>query len=85
MPVIMSISWGRGQLSGAPIAASNGHLIVLVGFDAQGNPIVNDPAAPANETVQRTYKRAELEKLWLQASGGTAYLIYPAGRSVPDL
>lgn len=84
VPVIMSVSWGRNQLTGAPIAASNGHLMVLIGFDASGNPIVNDPAAPSNEAVQRTYKRAELEKLWLQGSGGTAYLVYPAGRAVPQ-
>ncbi len=83
VPVIMSYSWGRNQLTGAPIPASNGHLAVLVGFDAQGNPIVNDPAAASNDAVQRTYPRAELEKLWLQGSGGTVYVIYPAGRTVP--
>jgi hypothetical protein len=85
VPVIISYSWGRGQLTGAPIPASNGHLAVLTGFDAKGNPVVNDPAAPSNEAVQRSYSRAELERLWLQGSGGTAYLIYPAGKTVPDL
>jgi Peptidase_C39 like family len=85
VPVIISYGWGRNQLTGAPLPASNGHLAVLVGFDAKGNPIVNDPAAPANEAVQRTYQRAELERLWLQSSGGTVYLIYPVGRAVPKL
>ena len=85
VPVVMSYSWGRDQLTGAPIPASNGHLAVLVGFDAQGNPVVNDPAAASNEAVQRTYSRAELERLWLQGSGGTVYLIYPVGRAVPKL
>jgi hypothetical protein len=84
VPVIMSVSWGRGQLTGAAIAASNGHLMVLVGFDTGGNPIINDPAAASNEAVQRTYKRGELERLWLQGSGGTAYVVYPLGRAVPD-
>ena len=84
VPVIMSVSWGRNQLTGAPIPSSNGHLIVLAGFDASGNPIINDPAAATNAAVQRTYKRAELEKLWLQGSGGTAYLIYPSGRMAPQ-
>jgi hypothetical protein len=83
VPVVMSYSWGRDQLAGAPLPASNGHLAVLVGFDGKGNPIVNDPAAASNEAVQRTYSRAELEKLWLQGSGGTVYLIYPVGREVP--
>jgi peptidase C39-like protein len=85
VPVIMSIAWGKGDLNGSSIDSTNGHLFVLVGFDAAGNPIVNDPASPDNESVQRTYPREELETLWLQASGGTVYLIYPQGASVPDL
>ena len=85
VPVIMSIAWGKGDLTGSSIDSTNGHLFVLVGFDAAGNPIVNDPASPDNESVQRTYPREELETLWLQASGGTVYLIYPQGASVPAL
>jgi hypothetical protein len=83
VPVIMSVSWAKGQLTNAPVTSTAGHLIVLVGFDAQGNPIVNDPASPSNESVRRTYLRPELEKLWLRASGGTVYLIYPTGKQVP--
>ncbi|HLO33860.1 MAG TPA: peptidase C39 family protein [Anaerolineales bacterium] len=83
VPVIMSIAWGKGDLTGADIDSTNGHLLVLIGFDAAGNPIVNDPASPANESVQHTYLRSEFEPLWLQASGGTVYLIYPQGSSVP--
>ncbi|MDQ3928938.1 MAG: peptidase C39 family protein [Chloroflexota bacterium] len=82
VPVILSFGWGRGELTGASIPSSNGHLAVLVGFDGAGNPIVNDPAAPTNNTVQRTYPRAELERLWLKHSGGTVYLIYPPGHPV---
>ena len=85
VPVIMSIAWDKGDLTGADIASTNGHLLVLVGFDADGDPIVNDPAAGADEDVQRTYSRAEFEPLWLQASGGTVYLIYPIGWPVPSI
>jgi len=85
VPVIMSIAWGKGDLTGSSIDSTNGHLFVLVGFDASGNPIVNDPASPTDAAVQRTYMRSELEPLWLQASGGTVYLIYPQGASVPAL
>jgi hypothetical protein len=85
VPVIMSIAWGKGELSGSSIDSTNGHLFVLVGFDALGNPIVNDPASPTDDSAQRTYQRSELEPLWLQASGGTVYLIYPQGWSVPAL
>jgi hypothetical protein len=83
VPVIISYAWKNGELTGAPIRSSNGHLAVLIGFDAAGNPIVNDPAAPGDATVRRTYQRAQLESLWLEHSGGTVYLIYPPGWPVP--
>jgi len=85
IPVIMSIAWGKGDLTGSGVDSTNGHLLVLVGFDASGNPIINDPASPTNDTVQRTYLRSEFEPLWLEASGGTVYLIYPSSTSVPSL
>jgi hypothetical protein len=83
VPVIISFSWSAGELEGAPIASSPGHLAVVVGFDAAGDPIVNDPAAPSDSTVRRTYRRSELERLWLRHSGGTVYLIHPRGLRTP--
>jgi hypothetical protein len=83
VPVVASIAWNKNELSGAPVSSSNGHLVVIVGFDASGNPIVNDPAAASNEDVQRTYLRSEFEAVWLAASGGTVYLIFPGGTSTP--
>ena len=85
VPVIISIAWGKGDLTGADIESTNGHLLVMVGFDANGNPLVNDPASPDNASVQKLYLRSEFEPLWLQASGGTVYLIYPQGAEVPAL
>lgn len=75
IPLVVSVAWSRGQLTGAPLATSGGHLMVLVGFDAAGNPVVNDPAAPTNAEVRRTYDRAQFEKIWLNASGGATYVI----------
>jgi hypothetical protein len=77
VPVAISFAWGRRQLTGAAMNTSAGHLAVVVGFDSQGNPIVNDPAAASDGEVQRTYLRSELEPLWLGSSGGTVYLIKP--------
>ena len=89
VPVIVSIAWGKGDLTNSGIDSTNGHILVVVGFDADGNPIVNDPAndpaSPQDSPVQRTYLRAEFEPLWLEASGGTVYLIYPPGHPVPTL
>jgi hypothetical protein len=85
VPVIMSIAWNKGELTGASVGSTNGHLLVLVGFDANGDPVVNDPAFLNDGQVQATYLRSEFEPLWLQASGGTVYLIYPEGLSVPTI
>ena len=85
VPVIISIAWGKGELTGVHTKSSDGHLLVLVGFDEAGNPIVNDPDSQDEASVQRTYLRSEFEPLWLQASGGTVYLIYPEGKSVPTI
>jgi hypothetical protein len=78
IPLVFSFAWNEGELPGAAIPSSDGHLAVLVGFDASGNPIVNDPAAASDAAVQRTYPRQELETLWLSRSGGTTYVIVPA-------
>ena len=75
VPLVVSIAFGRAQLTGAPISTSNGHLLVIAGFEADGDVVVNDPAAPSNSTVRRVYDRAQFERLWLTASAGTAYVI----------
>jgi hypothetical protein len=85
VPVVMSIAWKKGDLTGSTIPSTNGHLLVLVGFDDSGNPIINDPAAASDAQVRVTYQRNEFEPLWLEASGGTVYLIYPPGLTVPSL
>jgi hypothetical protein len=83
VPVVISISFSSGELSGAPINSTGGHLIVIVGFDSGGDVVCNDPAASAaeGENVQVTYLRSELEQVWL-GTGGVAYLIYPVGHAV---
>jgi len=85
VPVIMSIAWDKGELTGADTESTNGHLLALVGFDSSGNPIINDPASPDDPSVQKAYLRSEFEPLWLKASGGTVYLIYPQGAAIPSL
>ncbi|MEW6420674.1 MAG: peptidase C39 family protein [Deinococcota bacterium] len=83
LPLAVSLGWKKGELPGAPIASSDGHLMVLIGFDAQGNPVVNDPAAPTDAGVRRTYPRAAFERQWLLHSGGLSYVIAPPGKVLP--
>lgn len=77
IPLALSIAWKSGELPGAPIDHADGHLVVLRGFDRQGDPIVNDPAQPA---IKSTYPHDSFEHAWL-THGGVAYLIAPGQRT----
>jgi hypothetical protein len=83
IPVAISIAFGKGELTGAPIGSSGGHLLVVRGFTANGDVRCNDPAFPSDDEVPMTYSRAELERAWLGHSSGTTYLVYPADRALP--
>lgn len=83
IPVIASVAFGRGQLPGSPISSTPGHLMVIRGFTASGDVIVNDPAAPRNSTVRRVYPRAQFEKAWQGGSGGIVYVLRPTSVKLP--
>ncbi|GHO43449.1 C39 family peptidase [Ktedonospora formicarum] len=84
VPVVISIAYKKNELPGTPIPSSNGHLLVVKGFAANGDVITNDPAAATNETVQITYNRQAIQDVWLKYSSGTSYLIYPEHWLVPQ-
>ena len=83
IPLVASIAFGRGELSGAPLSSSNGHLLVISGFTEDGDVVVDDPAAPTNAGVRRTYDRGEFENVWLPTSGGTVYVIADVAHPLP--
>jgi hypothetical protein len=84
IPLVASIASGPGELDGFLFSGgTNGHLVVIVGFDATGRPIVNDPAAWSNATVRRSYDRAQFERVWLRGSSGTVYVIHPPEVPLP--
>ncbi len=83
IPLVASVSFGAGQLAGSPISATNGHLLVIVGFDRDGDVVVNDPAAPGASGVRRTYDRAQFERAWLTRSGGLVYVIHDRAHPLP--
>ena len=83
IPLVASISFGSGELDGAPISGTNGHLLVIVGFTESGDVVVNDPAAEQNSGVRRTYDRGQFEDAWLPTSGGLVYVITDAAHPLP--
>jgi hypothetical protein len=83
IPLVASIAFGPGELDGAPISSTNGHLVVIVGFTKTGDVVVNDPAAATNAGVRRTYDRAQFENAWIPKSGGTVYVIRDDAHPLP--
>ena len=84
IPLVASIAAGPGELDGFLLPQGTaGHLVVIVGFTDEGDPIVNDPAAPSNDAVRRSYDRAQFERVWLEGSGGAVYVITPPGTALP--
>ena len=73
-PIAISIAAKEGELDGAPYPKTSGHLLVLCGFDERGDVYVNDPAAGTPELGQLTYRRDQLERVWM-ARGGTSYVL----------
>jgi hypothetical protein len=83
VPVVASIAFGPGELDGAPIGSTDGHLVVIVGFTEDGDVVVNDPAAQHNRGVRRTYDRSQFENAWLPKSGGLAYIVRTDEQRLP--
>ncbi len=83
IPLVASIAFGKGQLSGAPLTSTPGHMVVIRGFTSTGAVIVNDPAASSNSTVRRTYSRAQFEKAWQNGGGGIVYVIRSRSTDLP--
>ena len=81
LPLAISYSWSEGELPGAPLVRSDGHLVVLCGFTRDGDCAVNDPAAP---NVRVVYPRAAIERLW-QRNEGVAYVVAPVGIEYADV
>ncbi len=81
LPLAISYSWEEGDLPGAPLPRSAGHLAVLCGFTSNGDCVMNDPAATR---IRSIYPRRALERCW-QQHGGVAYILAPVGIAFADI
>ncbi|HIW61427.1 MAG TPA: peptidase C39 family protein [Candidatus Stackebrandtia excrementipullorum] len=93
-PIITSQSFLEEELDGAGYGTA-GHLMVLIGFTADGDVIANDPSSPSNDAVRRVYDRRQFENIWLRTrrkdangndaggSGGVCYLFRERGTQWP--
>jgi hypothetical protein len=86
IPLVLSVAFAEGELDGAGYD-TDGHLLVLAGFDERGHAVCNDPAShglASNDKVRTTYDRDQLERAWLRSSGGIAYVIHPPDVPLPE-
>jgi len=71
--VVATVKFGKGQLDGAPIGSTSGHLMALRGFAHRGDKVyalVNDPASPDVAGVPREYLAEQFADAWT----GVAYV-----------
>lgn len=74
LPVIASVRYRAGELSGAAVAETSGHLLVLTGL-AGDVVLVNDPAATTAREVRRRYALDEIRRVWLERAG-VGYVLF---------
>ena len=79
MPVIASVRYGAGELTGSAVPETTGHLLVLTGYGGD-DVYVNDPAASRASEVARCYRLDELRRVWL-ARSGIGYVLFAAASS----
>jgi Peptidase_C39 like family len=84
IPLVASVAWNSNKLDGG-IKSTNGHLMVIGGFKANGDVIAYDPASPTNADVKHVYNREQFERAWIPASGGIVYVDRPVGFPTPSL
>jgi hypothetical protein len=61
---IVTLQWSEGELPGAPIPQSGGHLVVVRGFTPGGGIVVNDPAFTRAQGIRRVYPRHAFASCW---------------------
>jgi len=78
IPIVASVRYAAGELTGAAVAATPGHLLVVVGIDGD-SVLVNDPASPTAAGVPRRYRADEFGRVWL-GRGGVGYVLFDPAR-----
>lgn len=69
VPILISIQARRGDIDSAPYKTTGGHILVLRGYDADGHPLVSDPATSDREKGYTKWRPEELQRVWLDNGG----------------
>jgi hypothetical protein len=74
IPVIASVRYEAGELEGAAVPRTAGHLLVLTGQEG-ADVLVNDPAAATRADVPRRYRVDDIRRVWLERTG-VGYVLF---------
>lgn len=79
-PVVISSPWHL--LQDGRKSTGSGHVVVVRGFEKNGDVIINDPATDPKGSARCVYKRQNVINAW-KKSNNTVYLIYPENAKIP--
>ena len=72
--VVASIAYKKGELDGAPMESTPGHLVLVRGWD-KDKILAADPAVATEESVLRAYDARQFAQAWLLNKQGAAYIV----------
>lgn len=72
--VVASIAYKKGELDGAPMESTPGHLVLIRGWE-KDKILAADPAASTEESVLRAYDARQFAQAWLLNKQGAAYIV----------
>jgi hypothetical protein len=82
VPLVVSINFAEEEMPEAGYG-TDGHLVTIVGFTADGDPVINDPNKATNAGVRNIYTRENFERVWQTSTDGLTYVIHPHHVKLP--
>ncbi|GAB3160034.1 hypothetical protein GCM10027059_07220 [Myceligenerans halotolerans] len=82
IPLVVSVNFAEEEMPEAGYG-TNGHLLTIVGFTEDGDPVLNDPNKDTNDQVRSVYTRENFERVWQTSTDGLTYVLHPRKVKLP--
>ncbi len=84
IPVPACIRYKKGELDNAPREFTEGHVVLITGFNQDGGIICRDSAAILGSGII-VYNREQFNHVWFENAGGIGYFINKTNNFFPKL